>query len=242
MTNRPPRILGHRGAPRRARENTLEAFRFAREEGADGVELDVHRSFDGALIVHHDAEIEGFGVLSERPLTEIRAEFPWLATLAEVLDSCRGLLVNIEIKNSPNDVDFDPDERVAAAVVELLATRTPRDDVIVSSFHLPSIDRVHALDRSIPTGYLTSVRPSPLEAVAIAAAGGHTAVHPFFGVLADRGAATLIEAAHSAGLALNTWTVNDGEEIARLAAAGVDAIITDVPADARRALDPSTEV
>ena len=236
MTNRDPRILGHRGAPRRARENTLEAFAFAREEGADGVELDVHGSLDGGLVVHHDAEIDGFGVLAERLLGEIRAAFPWMATLAEVLDSCRGLLVNIEIKNSPNDVDFDPDEHVAAAVVELLATRGSQDDVIVSSFHLPSIDRVHALDTSIPTGYLTSLRPNPLEAVAAAAAGGHSAVHPFFGVLADLGAATLIEAAHSAGLALNTWTVNNADEIARLAAAGVDAIITDVPADARRAI------
>ena len=236
MTNRTARILGHRGAPRRARENTLEAFRFAREEGADGVELDVHRSLDGELIVHHDAEIEGFGVLADRSVAEIRAEFPWMPTLAEVLDRCVGLLVNIEVKNSPNDADFDPDEHVAAMVVELLATRADRDDVIVSSFHLPSIDRVHALDASIPTGYLTSLRLSPLEAVAVAAAGGHAAVHPFFGVLADLGAATLIEAAHAAGLAVNTWTVNDADEIARLAAAGVDAIITDTPADARRAI------
>jgi glycerophosphoryl diester phosphodiesterase len=236
MTNRTVRILGHRGAPRRARENTLEAFRFAREEGADGVELDVHRSLDGELIVHHDAEIEGFGVLAERRLAEIRAEFPWMPTLAEVLDGCGGLLVNIEIKNSPKDATFDPDEQVAAAVVELLATRGARDDVIVSSFHLPSIDRVHALDSSLLTGYLTALQPSPLEAVAVAVAGGHTAVHPFFGVLADQGAETLIDAAHAAGLAVNTWTVNDAAEIARLAAAGVDAIITDTPADARRAI------
>ena len=154
-----------------------------------------------------------------------------------MLDECGGLIVNIEIKNSPKDATFDPDEQVAAALVELLATRGARDEVIVSSFHLPSIDRVHALDSSLLTGYLTALQPSPLEAVAAAVAGGHTAVHPFFGVLADRGAETLIDAAHAAGLMVNTWTVNDGAEVARLAVAGVDAIITDVPADARRALN-----
>ena len=143
-------MLGHRGSPQRARENTLEAFSLAREDGADGVELDVHRTRDGALVVHHDADVEGFGVLADADLAAIRAAFAWIPTLAEVLDVCRGLLVNIEIKNSPKDADFDPDETVAAGVVELLAARGGADRVLVSSFHLPSIDRVHALEPDDP--------------------------------------------------------------------------------------------
>ena len=236
MTRHTPLIVGHRGSPRSERENTVAAFAAARAEGADGVELDVHLTVDGELVVYHDAEIEGFGVLAAHPSTEIRSAFPWLPTLAEVLDECAGLLVNIEIKNSPPDADFDPDEGAAAAVVALLAARDHRDDVIVSSFHLPSIERVHALDGSIPTGYLAVLRPPPLEALAAAVAGGHTAIHPFFGVLADEGATTVVEAAHAAGIAVNTWTVNDPDEIVRLAAAGVDAIITDSPTEARKAL------
>ena len=106
----------------------------------------------------------------------------------------------------------------------------------MSSFHLPSIDRVHALDASIPTGYLAVLDPPPLDTIAAAVAGGHRAVHPFFGVLADRAAVTVVEEAHTLGIEVNTWTVNDAEEIRRLAAAGVDAIITDRPADARAAL------
>ena len=236
MTKSGPKILGHRGAPRRARENTLEAFAAAREEGADGVELDVHRTLDGVLVVHHDAEIEGFGVLAAHEFAAIQTAFPWMPTLGAVLDGCDGMLANIEIKNSPRDADFDPEERAAVAVVELLASRGRADDVIVSSFHLPSIDRVHILNPSIPTGFLFVMRPSPLDALAAAIGGGHGAIHPFFGVLADQGAVSVVEAAHAAGVAVNTWTVNDLDEVTRLAAAGVDAIITDIPAVARTAL------
>jgi glycerophosphoryl diester phosphodiesterase len=231
-----PLVLGHRGSPRRARENTLEAFALAREDGADGVELDVHRTRDGVLVVHHDADVAGFGVLAEHAVADVRAAHPWIPTLAEVLDECRGLLVNIEIKNSPRDADFDPDESAAAAVVDLLAARGASDRVLVSSFHLPSIDRVHALDLAVPTGYLTVMKPPPLDAIAAVVVGGHHSVHPFFGVLADAGAATVVAAARVAEVAVNPWTVDDPDEIRRLAAAGVDALITDVPAVARAAL------
>jgi glycerophosphoryl diester phosphodiesterase len=229
-------VLGHRGSPRRARENTLDAFTRAREDGADGVELDVHRSRDGALVVHHDAALEGFGVLAEHDLADIRGAHPWIPTLPEVLDECRGLLVNIEIKNSPPDADFDPDETVAAAVVDLLRARSQTDRVLVSSFHLPSIDRVHALASEVATGYLTGLAPAPLDAIAAAATAGHRAVHPFFGVLGDDVVGEVVATAHEAGITVNTWTVNDPDEIRRLAAAGIDAIITDVPADALDAL------
>ncbi len=235
MTISLPKIIGHRGAPRRARENTIEAFLAARDEGADGIELDVHRSLDGTPVVHHDAGIEGFGVLAEQPFSAIRATFPWLPTLAEVLDACAGLLVNIEIKNSPKDADFDPTERVAATVVELLHGRA-HDDVIVSSFNLPSIERVHALDRDIPTGYLMATKPMPLDGLAIAVAGGHRAVHPLFAMLGGSALTDVVDQAHALEIAVNVWTVNDPDEINRLAAAGVDAIITDAPAEARAVL------
>ncbi len=236
MTVGRPLVLGHRGSPRRARENTIEAFALAREDGADGVELDVHRSADGVLVVHHDAEIEGFGVLAARDHAEITAAFPWLPTLPEVLDECTGLLVNVEIKNSPADADFDPHESVADAVVRLLHARARADDVLVSSFHLPTIDAVHRLDPTVRTGYLTVLHPGPVDALAAAVAGGHHAIHPFFGVLDEIAAPTVVQEAHDAGVAVNTWTVNEPADLTRLAAAGIDAIVTDVPAVARAAL------
>ena len=229
-------MLGHRGASRDAVENTLDAFAEARAQGADGVELDVHRTLDGELVVHHDAAVDGFGILAEHDLAAIRAALPSIPTLAEVLDACAGLLVNVEIKNSPPDADFDPDERGAAAVVELLRARNRRDDVLVSSFHLPTIDRVRALDDEVPTGYLVVVDPLPVPALELAHEHGHRAVHPHYAAMGEAHAAEAVERAAALGLGLNVWTVNDPPDIVRLAALGVDSIITDTPRAARQAL------
>jgi glycerophosphoryl diester phosphodiesterase len=229
-------VLGHRGASRDAVENTLDAFTEARNQGADGVELDVHRTVDGELVVHHDAAVDGFGILAEHELPTIRAALSSIPTLVEVLDACAGLLVNVEIKNSPHDADFDPDDLGAAAVVELLRSRDPLDDVLVSSFHLPTIDRVHALDPEVPTGYLVVVDPLPIPALELAHEHGHRAVHPHYAAMSEAHAADAVERAAALGLGLNVWTVNDPPDIVRLAELGVDSIITDTPRVARQAL------
>ena len=192
-------MLGHRGAPRDAVENTLDAFVEAREQGADGVELDVHRTVDGALVVHHDAEVAGFGVLAEHELGAIRAACPGIPTLDEVFDTCAGMLVNVEVKNSPRDADFDPRERASDAVVELVRRRRLHDSVLVSSFHLPTIDRVRALDADIPTGYLVVVDPLPVPALEIAHEHGHGALHPHLAALGEAHAADAVGRAARAG-------------------------------------------
>ena len=186
--------------------------------------------------MHHDADARGLGVLAERPVAEIRAARPEIPTLEEALDACAGMLVNVEIKNLPGDADYDPEDGAAAAVVELLARRDRRDDVLVSSFNLETVDRVRALDRPIPTGFLTLVGIDPLDAVDDRARRTGTA--PSTPTCAPSQAtppARRRDRAHELGLAVNVWTVNDADEIRRLAAAGVDAIITDVPDVARRA-------
>jgi glycerophosphoryl diester phosphodiesterase len=238
MTGPPtcPLVLGHRGAPRDAVENTLGAFIEAREQGADGVELDVHRSADGALVVHHDAGVEGFGILAEHDLATIRAARPEIPTLGEVFDACPGMLVNVEIKNSPHDADFDPLDRGAAAVVELIRARDLYGSVLVSSFHLPTIDRVHELDPEVPTGYLVVVDPLPVPALEIARDHGHGALHPYIAALGEAFAADAVARAAELDIALNVWTVNEPEDVVRLAALGVNAIITDTPRIAKRAL------
>jgi glycerophosphoryl diester phosphodiesterase len=229
-------VLGHRGASRDAVENTLAAFELARIQGADGVELDVHRSADGALVVHHDAAVDGFGVLAEHGLSAIRAAIPSIPTLDEVFDHSGGMLVNVEVKNSPQDIDFDPDDRCAAAVVELVASRNLYDSVLVSSFHLPTIDRVHELDAEIPTGYLVVVDPLPLPALEIAHEHGHRALHPHLAALGEAYVVDAVARATELGIALNVWTVNDPKEIVRLARHGIHGVITDTPAIARQAL------
>jgi glycerophosphoryl diester phosphodiesterase len=232
---RTPAVWAHRGARALAPENTLVAFARALELGADGVELDVHRSADGALVVHHDAAAPDLGVLAQLAFGEIRARRPDIPTLDEVLDCCAGSPVNIEIKNLPADDDHDETEQAAAGVVELLTMRGRGDQTLVSSFHLPSIDRVHELDATIPTGFL--VFGDDLgDALARCVDRGHAALHPFVGFLGDDVLVDLVEQARAVDVAINVWTVNDGSEIARLARAGVGAVITDVPDVARQVL------
>lgn len=238
LVGRCPLVLGHKGAPLRAPENTLPAFRAARELGADGVELDVHVLADGVLAVHHDDGAPGIGPLALADWTTVHARTPSIPTLGAVLDECAGLLVNIEIKaGAPGDPEAaERSDRSAAAVAGLLDARGPGDRVIVSSFSLVVIDRMRALDPSVPTGYLTVMDPPPDRAVDIAAERGHTAVHPFVGtVLGEQGVA-LVARARDLSIGLNVWTVNDLVAARELATLGVDGIITDRPGEVKAAI------
>ena len=235
MPGRPvPRVWAHRGARRRAPENTREAFTLALALGADGVELDARRSADDVVIVHHDAAAARLGVLASRPFAQVRAARPDIPTLDEALDACAGALVNVEVKNLPGERDYDPDDRVAALVAERLIHRGG-DDALVSSFNLATLDRYRRLDPGRPTGLLALRGFDPRDALALAADRGHTALHPDVRGL-GRLAPALVERAHTLGLAVHVWTVNDAARMRRLAAAGVDALITDVPDAAGRAL------
>ncbi len=156
-----------------------------------------------------------------------------MPTLAEALDACGDLVVNIEIKNWPDDVDFDPTEAVAEAVVAEVDRRDAHARILVSSFHRPTIDRVRALAPALPTAYL-HVHLDGATALAEAVEHGHGALHPWFGWVT----AELVASAHEVGVAVNTWTVDDPDEIARLAALGVDGIVTNVPDVALQVLGP----
>lgn len=233
----PPAVLAHRGARTVAPENTLEAFRIALEQHADGVELDVHRTSDDGLVVHHAADATGLGVLAALPRDAIRAARSDIPTLAEVLDACIGSLVNIEIKNLPGDADYDDSERAAELVVELLDERSRQDNVIVSSFNLATVDRVRRLDDHTPTAFLVMAGIDPFDALRLCVDYGHAALHPFAALLTDDAGPAVVERAHELELAVNVWTVNEESEMRRLAIAGVDGIITDVPDVARRVID-----
>lgn len=222
-----PTIWGHRGASVARRENTIEAFLEAKAQGADGVELDVRRSADGALVVHHDAELADGRLIAATPAAELPGHVPLLDA---ALDACAGMVVNVEIKNLEGDVDHDPTELVAGAVVSLLADRDGRDEVLVSSFSLATIDRVRALAPELRCGYLAGARWDQSKALARAVAGGHAAFHPYHLVVN----AELVRQAHDAGLEVNTWTVDDPDRMRWLVEdCGVDGVITNVPDLAR---------
>lgn len=225
-------VIAHRGASRAERENTLAAFRRAVELGADGVELDARRTADGALVVHHDALLGDGRAIVATAAADLPPEVP---TLTDALDACAPLVVNIELKNSPDDPDFDPEDRLADAVVALLRDRSePRDRWLLSSFRMATIDRVRARAPDLATAFLTSF-PSE-DVVADAVAHGHGTLHPWEAMLT----APVVAAASAAGLRVNTWTCNDPERARELARWGVGGIITDVPDEIRTALGRST--
>jgi glycerophosphoryl diester phosphodiesterase len=214
----------------------VAAFRRARALGADGVELDVRRCSDDGLVVHHDATARGVGLLADAPLSAIRAARPEIPTLDEALDACTGMLVNVEVKNLPGDPDFDGDDRIVALLAQALARRDHTDDVLVSSFNLTTVDRFRQVPDAAPTALLTLASFEPLAAVRIAADRGHAALHPNVWGLTGPVATAVAARAHELGLALNVWTVNRAATVRRLARAGVDAVVTDVPDRALSAL------
>lgn len=223
-------VIAHRGASARHRENTVEAFREAARLGADGVELDVRRTAEGALVVHHDALLPAGQVISNMSDEEIPG---WMPFFGPALDACDGLVVNVEVKNAPNEPDWDPAESVARTVAETLRIRALHERTIVSAFTLSSIDAVRTVDPTLRTGWLTLPGYDQLDALETAAARGHTALHPHHSAVTE----DLVDAAHARGLALNTWTVDDAERIRELAEWGVDGIITNVPDLALTALN-----
>src|SRR3954469_9348848 len=107
-------IFAHRGASVAFVENTVDAFRGARALGATWVELDVRRTADGGLAVHHDAHLVDGRAIVDLPAEQLPSHVP---SLAEALEACAPLGVNVEIKNTPNDVDFDPEAGIVAPVV-----------------------------------------------------------------------------------------------------------------------------
>ncbi len=224
-------VIAHRGATARCRENTVEAFREAARLGADGVELDVRRCADGALVVHHDPVLPTGERIAELTASQLPE---WVPTLEAAIDACGSMLVNMEVKNLPTEPGFDPGEEIASAMGRFVAERRLQRRVVVSSFTLASLDAVRAVDGDapVPTAWLTLAGYDQLAAVAAVLEKGHSGLHPRHEAVT----AELVAAAHGAGLDLRAWTVDQPQRVRWLAGLGVDAIITNVPDVARDAL------
>jgi glycerophosphoryl diester phosphodiesterase len=213
-------VIAHRGASRAEPENTLAAFRRAVEMGADGIELDVRRTADDQLVVHHDAHLADGRVIRRVVAHELPDHVPGLDA---ALDACAGAFVNIEIKNDPHDPDFDPSEWVARRVVAGLSGRGSGPRWLISSFRRETVDLCRRLAPAVRTAWLAVGFDA--DDLALTAAGGHAAVHPEVGLLDE----SSVRAAHTLGLAVNVWTCDDPGRMRELIAWGVDGICTNVP-------------
>ena len=206
--------------------NTLPSFPWCREQGADGVELDVRRTADDHVVVVHDWQVDGRAV-AETLRRDLPASIP---DLADVLDACTGLTVVIELKNFPQDPGFDPGQRLPHLVVDLLDERDWADDAVVSCFGLDALDVVRARAPRTPTAALCLHRRPLPELLAPIAAGGHAFVHPYDAMVDGE----LVDAAATYGLAVDVWMLEVAAgRFAELAALGVHGVITSQIAEAR---------
>ena len=261
-----PLIFAHRGASAVAPENTLPAFVKALELGADGIELDVQATADGELVVLHDFNLErtttGAGLLRKRTLAQLVdvdagirfndafAGTP-IPTLEQVFELTAGrCIVNVEIKNM--DWDGGPEAR---PLTRMIRRRRLHGQVIVSSFNPFALRKMRRLDPEIPLGLLyvpklprsggprpalpSRIRNVPLKHLvfhlfraSFVSLLAPDALHPHFQSIDS----ALMAEASRRGQFVNAWTVNCSAEARRLAALGVNAIITDRPDAIRQGL------
>lgn len=229
------KVWAHRGASGYAPENTLEAFRMAIEMGADGIELDVQFTKDRQLVVIHDETIDrvsnGHGRVVDYTLEELK-QFTFnkthpvyqdcrIPTLEEVLTLMKptGMTVNIELKTGVNFYDGIED-----SVLRLVDRLQMQEQVIYSSFNHYSIMKVKELCPDAHVGFLYC--DGTLYMAEYAKANQVEALHPS---LNNTQYIDLIPDCKEMGIALHVWTVNDKNDMERMAKLGVDAIITNYP-------------
>jgi glycerophosphoryl diester phosphodiesterase len=214
----PPRVVGHRGSPAEAPENTLASFRAAMDAGARAIELDVRLTRDGVLVVHHDADlgrvVPGRGAIEELRRDEIPAEAP---TFSEVLDALpRDALVDAEIK-----ADAANAEEVPARLLAVVDAHDARDRVLATSF-APELADAYAALAQRPAGMILPFPPDENELA-------RWPRLPFVMLAADAAIPEALAAIRKAGGVAGVWTVNDPAEAEALLAAGAACVITDRP-------------
>ncbi len=229
-----PEIIAHRGAPREALENTLPAFRLALAQGADGIELDVHATRDGVIVVHHDPTLRTMDAQGAVALHEIaRLDASVIAatplaggsvapTLDEVFDLVgQRATVYVEVKA------FGVEDALEATLARHRGVR-----VAVHAFdhRIPVAARQRR--PTLPIGLLSTSYPLDLRGFI-----GEARCQAYWqhAPLIDR---TLVQRAHELGARVVAWTVNDVDQARALVDLGVDALCTDTPGLLRNALAP----
>ena len=207
----------------------------AKEAGFDGIELDVHTSADGELIVMHDETVDrvtdGTGLIKDMTLAqlkELKVSTPAeptgiyrVPTLAEVLDLMRttDMMVNIELKNS---ICFYPG--MEEKILKLVKEMNMEDQLIYSSFNHYSLLQLKQLDDHVQTGILFS--DGWINPAMYAKNLGINAVHPAVYHLKYP---QFMEEVKRAGLKMHVWTANKPEHIQLVKDSGAEAVITNYP-------------
>lgn len=235
-------VLGHRGSPRCAPENTLESFLLALQQGSHGVELDVHLSRDGVPVVCHDpvvyttdgtrlpvkslawSELSSIEVVSgDRPVK--------LCSLEELLDALPPTaLLDVELKDLPTGDPNLAESPIGEVVASLLATKRS-EGVLVTSFYLPHLHKARRAEPDLPRGLLLFPAMSPSSAFEMARSAGVSVLLPHDSglPLGKEALQTAVEEVSRAGFATVVWTVDDAKRAIALQDAGVRGVISDLP-------------
>ncbi|KZE70455.1 glycerophosphodiester phosphodiesterase [Paenibacillus elgii] len=243
MTIQQPIVIGHRGAAGEAPENTLASFELALRQGADAIELDVHLSADGEVIVCHDHTVgrttDGTGAIAELTVAELMRldagrwfderftgeRLPLLEEVFQLVPS--EIMINVEVKCS-----YTP--RLAERLAELLAQYNRLDSVVVSSFNHKVLKQLQEAIPNLRAGLLYVANFVSHRQMAAAAEGLNVySIHPQHHTI-DAGDAA---EATGYGLRVYPWTVNEPQDLRRIIDAGVSGIITDFPGRLRNLLN-----
>ena len=219
--------IGHRGARGYEPENTLISFQKALDLGVDGIELDVHLSQDGVVVVIHDETVDrttdGTGAIHDLAVAKIKKlrtdKNQQIPTLTEVLDLIdKKVFVNIELKGKGTS-------KPVVQLVEKYIKEYHWDytDFIISSFDWDLLDEVVVLNPKIPIAVLTETTVE--EALAFAKKIKATAINPDYTLLTPEN----VKLIKDEGFQIFPWTVNETEAIATMKSYGVDGIISDYP-------------
>ena len=243
-----PRLFAHRGGARIAPENTIEAFAAGLAAGADRLEMDVHATSDGHVVVLHDPTVDrttdGTGPVREMTLAELHrldagarfagdaGDFPFrgrgvrVPTLAAVLEAFPGVPLNVEIKQDEPHIEY--------AVLAVLDRFDARAQVLLAAEESTIMARI----RTAAPDVLTSFSAADVLEFVTAWHGGTLDAYrppgialqipPSFGET-QLVTAESVAIAHGMGLEMHVWTIDDPAEMAALLDLGVDAIMTDVP-------------
>ena len=210
--------IAHRGAKLELPENSIEAFVRALDRGADAIELDVHATRDGVLIVHHDPSIRLPGRVLRTPIVE--STWREIATVQ--------LAPGIGVPTLEAVLDSLPSDRTAYVEIKglglanLVAPAIGHDPrCVVHSFDIPTIAKMRELAPHLPRGILFEHGTPDVRS--LMAETGARDVWPEWPLIDQ----TLIDLVHDAGGRVIAWTVNDPKVAKRLVAAGVDGVCTD---------------
>ncbi|MFE1171940.1 glycerophosphodiester phosphodiesterase [Streptomyces sp. NPDC058773] len=218
--------IGHRGMMGVEPENTLRSFVRAEHEGLDVIELDLHLSKDGALVVMHDADVDrttdGAGPIAERTLAELReldaGQGERIPVFEEVVTAVKAPL-QAEIK----------DVAAAQALAEVLRSRDLADRVEVISFHDEALAAIRTLLPGVRTALVASRYGTDVVDRALAVGATMLSLN------IRRLTLELVERAHAAQLKVVAWTVNTHDQLRLARGLGLDGVVTDQP-EIRRAV------